>query len=217
MHSAGVNGDINNQLLSLPKKDILIESDLLGTRCWLGAYILLGSQLLLCRIAVARSQIDSNIVPHSDGQGSPPKLKQSIMRRRPILTSCRQDWTAVAGWRCNRWKADLKSTFKARILTLGNLHQAMTAQLTICMMQAPNMQGRSSLAQVQLLTDVPDDHLKLWSWVKRSFSMIHSCSLSVFCFWMFIGASRIPGMFFAFPNGRGGAIAKLNIFCDKFP
>jgi hypothetical protein len=168
----------------------------------LGAYISLGSQSLLCRIAVARLQIDSNIVPHSDGQSFPLKLKPSIMRRRPILTSCMQVWTVVAEWRCNCWKADLKSNFEARILKLGNLHQTVTTQLTIHMMQAPNMQGRSSLARVRLLTDVPDDHLKLWSWVKWSFSTIRPCSSIVFCFWMFIGASRIPGMFFAFPNGR---------------
>ncbi len=93
--------------------------------------------------------------------------------------------------------------FEASILTLGNLHQAVTAELKICMKQAPNMQGRSLLAQVHLLTEVPEDHLKLWSWVKCSLLAIRLCLSIVFCFWMFIGASRIPKMFFAFPNGRG--------------
>ncbi len=127
----------------------------LGTRCWLGVYIFLVSQLLLCRIAVARLQLDSNIAPHSDGGGFPPKLKQSIMRRRPILTSCMQVWTAVAVWTLHCWKADLKSNFEVSILTLGNLRQAVTVQLTIHLMHAPNMQERSLLACVWLLTEVP--------------------------------------------------------------
>ena len=148
MHSAEDDGDIDNQLLSLPKRGIVVESDDLRTRCWLGVCILLGSQSWLCRIAVARSQIDSDIAPHSDGLGFPPKLKRSIMRRRPILTNCVQVWTAMAAWRCNCQNADLKSNFEASVLTLGNLHQAATSQLTIHMMQAPNMQGRSSSAQV---------------------------------------------------------------------
>ncbi len=44
MRSAGVDGDVDNQLLSLPKRDIVVESVFGGTRCWLGTYILLGSQ-----------------------------------------------------------------------------------------------------------------------------------------------------------------------------
>ncbi len=32
MHSAGVDGDINSQLLSLPKRDIIVESDFFGER-----------------------------------------------------------------------------------------------------------------------------------------------------------------------------------------
>jgi len=84
----------------------------LGTKCWLCAKFLLGSQSLLCRIALARSQIDSEIVPHPDGHGFPPKLKQSIIRRRPISSSCVQVWTAVAAFWWHHQKADLKSNSK---------------------------------------------------------------------------------------------------------
>jgi hypothetical protein len=144
----GLIGISTTSSFHCPKGISLLRVIFVGTRCWLDAYFLLGSQSLLCRIAVARLQIDSDIAPHSDGQGFPPKLKWSIMRRRPISTSCMQVWTAVAAWRCNCWKADLKLNVEARILTLGNLRQVVTAQLTICMMQAPNMQGRSLSAQV---------------------------------------------------------------------
>ncbi len=49
--------------------------------------------------------------------------------------------------------------------TLGKSQRAVTTQLTIRLMHAPNMQGMSSSVLTRLLTEVPGDHLKLWSWV----------------------------------------------------
>jgi hypothetical protein len=85
------------------------------------------------------------------------------MRRILILTSWVQVWTAVAAFRCNCQKADLKLISDARIGTLGKSCQAVMVQLTIRLMHTPNMQGRSSSVLTQLLTEVTEDHLKLFN------------------------------------------------------
>jgi hypothetical protein len=95
----GLMGMLTRSSSPLPEGMSSPSSVRLGNKCWLGAKILLGSQLLLYRIALARSQIDSKIVPHSDGHGFPPKLKWSIIRSRPISTSCVQVGTAMVALR----------------------------------------------------------------------------------------------------------------------
>jgi hypothetical protein len=97
---------------------------------------------------------------------------------------------AVAAFRCNCWKVDFKSLLDTRIGTLGKSHQVVMVQLTSRLMHAPNMQERSSSVLMQMLTEVPEDHLKL---SERSFSTIHPCLSMVFCL-MFIGAMRMPGI-----------------------
>jgi hypothetical protein len=45
VHSVGIDGDVNNQLLSLPERDMsLLRSICLGAKCWLGAKSLSESQ-----------------------------------------------------------------------------------------------------------------------------------------------------------------------------
>ncbi len=82
--SSGVNGDFNNQFGTRAKGTLGARSLLSGTRCWFGGKSLAGSQSSLSRIAFARSQMVSEMTPHSKGQGFPPKLSQSIIRRMPI-------------------------------------------------------------------------------------------------------------------------------------
>jgi hypothetical protein len=174
-----------------------------GTRYWFGAKRLLGSQSSACRIAFARSQIGSKVMHHLYGHGFPPKLSQSIIRRMSISTSCVQVCTAVAKLRWHHWKADLKSIFDARIGMLGKRRWVVTAQLTIHLIYAPNMHGRSLSILTRLLMDVPDDHSKLWLWVSRSFSTIHPSLSMLFCFWIFIRGSRMPGISLTFASRKG--------------
>ncbi len=138
---------------------LLLSSIHSGTKCWLGANILWGSQPLLCSIALARSQINSEIVPHSDRHGFPPKLEQSIIRSRPISTSYVQVCMAVTALRSHCWKAHLKSNFDARFRVFGYFLHAKMAQLTIRLMHAPNVHRRSYSALMQMFTDVLDNHL----------------------------------------------------------
>jgi hypothetical protein len=54
-----------------------------GTWVWAAvAKRVSGSQSLCCKIAFIKLQTDSEIVPHSKGQGEPPKESLSIIRTR---------------------------------------------------------------------------------------------------------------------------------------
>jgi hypothetical protein len=58
MHSPGVDGDVDNQLLSLPKRDILVKSGFfleldvgwVRTFCWGPNHCCAGVQLLDCKL-----------------------------------------------------------------------------------------------------------------------------------------------------------------------
>jgi hypothetical protein len=56
---------------------------------------------------------------------------------------------------------------------------------------------------MRLLTDVPEDHFQLWSWVSQSFGIAHPNLLILFCAIMFIGAISRPGMSFTLLIGIG--------------
>ena len=62
-------------------------------------------------------------------------------------------------------KAGIIPLDQTRIRTLGKNSQRAMIQLTIHLIHALNMQGRSSSVYMQLLTEVPEVHLKLWSGV----------------------------------------------------
>jgi hypothetical protein len=78
-----VDWDVDNQIPSDPKRDVIGQTILSGTRCCAGDWRDRRSQSLLSRIALARLQMDSTMDPHSEGQGAPPKVSQSIIKARP--------------------------------------------------------------------------------------------------------------------------------------
>ena len=80
-----------------------------GTSGWFSASNSKGSQWLLCMMAFDRSYIISGKMPHMYGQGFPPKLRRSHMRRILNLGSCVQVFNAVDALRCICQQADLKS------------------------------------------------------------------------------------------------------------
>ncbi len=90
-----------------------------GTWCWHLAWRVAGSQLLLWRIASARSGLLSEKIVHSKGQGVLPKASHSIRMQMSSLGSCAIVWTAIAECRWQCQYANLMSIFAAACASLG--------------------------------------------------------------------------------------------------
>ncbi len=89
-----------------------------------------GSQFLSNSIAVAKLLINSEMTPHSKGQGAPPKVSLSVISAIYSSGIWVQDCTAVKKCRQRLWKAALKSILVEYILLLGCLFLATTVELT---------------------------------------------------------------------------------------
>ena len=72
----------------IPKGTLSDRTSLGGTWAWAAAVRRVsGSQSSCCKIAFIKSQTDSEIVPHSEGQGAPLKESLSIIRARQRVGS----------------------------------------------------------------------------------------------------------------------------------
>jgi hypothetical protein len=175
-----------------------------GTKFWVGECRSVGSHESSCRMAVARLQMGSENTPHSFGQGDLLNVRCRYRRIRSLAGSWVQHWIAVAAERLHRWKADLKSILLAMICLLGYFLLAGMVQLMSLHRQVLYTHGMSNSLMVLLLTNIPDSlHLKLWSWVSFSLSIIFPVSLMLFWCWIFIGTKSRFGMSLAFCRGRG--------------
>ena len=152
-----------------------------------------GFQSLVFNRVFVRSQIGLARTPHSCGHGLSPKLRRSETTKRSSSGSWVQVCKAVFAFRWQRQNADLKSIFVAKILWFGYFRRAAMAQFIILCRALPNMQGMKSQRFTLLFTERLEPHSKLWSWVRRSFSMTCPCSLIVFCEAMFMGDRTTPG------------------------
>ena len=63
-------------------------SSVLGTLCWIGECSIFGSQSSNCRMAFARSVVDSDISPQKFGFGAPPKVRRRERKARFCSTHC---------------------------------------------------------------------------------------------------------------------------------
>ncbi len=73
-----------------------------GMSFWTEACKFVGSQSSHCTSSFAKSQIVSEITPHSKGQGAPPKVKRSVISAATSSGSCVAVVNAVAKWRMPR-------------------------------------------------------------------------------------------------------------------
>ncbi len=93
VHPVGVDGDVNNQLSALTKRDVVVEECLLRNQMLVWSrQVVVGIPSVIVQDCVCQVAMTS----HSYGQGFQPKLNWSIMRRIPISMSCMQVCTAVA-------------------------------------------------------------------------------------------------------------------------
>jgi hypothetical protein len=77
-----IDWDVNNEILSGPKWDIVWKL-FLGWEAWaIAAKRVSKSQSLCCRIALFKLLTDSKIVPHSKGHEAPRNNSLSIIRAR---------------------------------------------------------------------------------------------------------------------------------------
>jgi hypothetical protein len=146
----------------MPKGALSGRAHFGGIRCWLLLAIFLrGFQLLLVRIVLIKSQIVSEIVPHSEGHGAPPKESRNIIRPSRRAGIWVQVWMAVDAFRWHCQNAAFMSSFVARILFFGYRFLAVTAQFMIRLMAVPKEHGISLSEFTWLFTDVPDCQTQL--------------------------------------------------------
>jgi hypothetical protein len=128
---------------SFPMPKGTLSSNVLGggTKFWVGECRLCGSHELSCRMAVARSQMGSEKVPHSFGHGDPPNVNRRYRRMSSLAGSWVQHWIAVTADRLHHQKADLKSILLAVIRLLGYFLLTVTVQLISHLRQVPYMHG----------------------------------------------------------------------------
>jgi hypothetical protein len=62
-----------------------------------------GFQSLHFNNSFAKSHIISNMIPHSKGQGAPPKDSQKVMMAIALSGSCIAVFSAIAKWRIPQW------------------------------------------------------------------------------------------------------------------
>lgn len=110
----------------------------------------------------------------------------------------------------------LEIDFGGKYLLVGYFHLVAIAQFTILSKAFPNMHGMKSSKSTLFLTERPELHSKLWSWVSCSFLTIWSRSLMVLCDAMFIGASTMPGKSQILLRGRGRPYSWMTSFSTSF-
>jgi hypothetical protein len=140
----------------MPKGTLLSMTVGTGTKFWVSKCRLVGSHELLCRMAIARSQMGSKNTPPLFGQGDLPNVRRRYRRIRLLAGSWVQHWIAVTAERLHRQKADLKLILLAMICLLGYFLQEATVQLTSLLRQVLFTHGMSNSLMVLLLTNVPD-------------------------------------------------------------
>ena len=96
-----------------------------------------GSQSSCCKIAFIKLHTDSEIAPHSEGHGAPPKDSLSIISARLSAGSWVQVCTAVDAFKWHCRKAALTSSLVARIRFFGYCFHAATVQLKIRLRARP--------------------------------------------------------------------------------
>ncbi len=106
-----------------------------GIKCWFCPCKYDRSQALLCKIAVIRSHITSEMTHHLYGHSFPPKVSQRLMKASSKLGIWVTGFIAVSQFKWHQWYADLKSSIFENILQPGYFNLAATVQLInlVCM------------------------------------------------------------------------------------
>ncbi len=95
---AGINWDVDNNSFPIAKGTSLSKYSCVGISAWTDACKVSGSHSLHFNNLFAKSQIDSDIIPHLNGQGAPPKVSQRVMIARLSSGSCAAVWRAITKW-----------------------------------------------------------------------------------------------------------------------
>ena len=73
-----------------------------GTWCWIGECNMWGSQSSSCKIALAKSVVDSDISPQKFGFGAPPKVRRRDKKAKSWSTHWVTVWMVVCQFRWAR-------------------------------------------------------------------------------------------------------------------
>ncbi len=140
-------------------------------------------------ILLIRSHIVSKTMPHSNGLGALLNVRWRLIKAKSSSGIWVMDFTAVSWWRCIWQYADLTLSFLARIFLLRNFLLDATAQFISLDSYCPNLHCWMRLVLILELTLMPkEDHLKLWSCVSLSISIISPLLFKVHWAWIFNGA-----------------------------
>ncbi len=87
----------------IEKGTSLSKYSCVGISAWTNACKVSGSHSLHFNNLFAKSQINSDVIPHSNGQGALPNVSQRVKITRSSSGSCIAVWRDVAKWSIPRW------------------------------------------------------------------------------------------------------------------